>query len=43
MFLNEVLLPWLKQGEDRSIEDAVKAISGCLRDPLDPNSCSEVL
>ncbi|CAA7390820.1 unnamed protein product [Spirodela intermedia] len=34
---------WKEKGEDRSIEDAVKAISGCLRDPLDANSCSEFL
>uniref|UniRef100_A0A1D1ZIX8 Thylakoid lumenal 15. protein 2, chloroplastic n=1 Tax=Anthurium amnicola TaxID=1678845 RepID=A0A1D1ZIX8_9ARAE len=34
---------WKEKGEDRSIEDAVKAISYCLREPVGPNSCSEVL
>ncbi|XP_078427591.1 thylakoid lumen 15.0 kDa protein [Wolffia australiana] len=34
---------WKEKGEDQSIEDAVTAISGCLRDPLERNSCAEFL
>ncbi|KAJ4759818.1 Thylakoid lumenal 15.0 kDa protein [Rhynchospora pubera] len=34
---------WKEQGEDASIEAAVKAISHCLREPVGPNNCSELL
>ncbi|KAK7392465.1 hypothetical protein VNO78_20904 [Psophocarpus tetragonolobus] len=33
---------WKEKGEDASIEAAVMAISGCLREPVGPNNCSEV-
>ncbi|KAJ3679898.1 hypothetical protein LUZ60_016176 [Juncus effusus] len=34
---------WKEKGEDASIEAAVKAISYCLKEPVGPNNCSEVL
>ncbi|KAK1283986.1 hypothetical protein QJS10_CPB21g00326 [Acorus calamus] len=33
---------WKEKGEDASIEGAVVAISKCLRDPTNPNNCSEI-
>ncbi|KAK1308880.1 hypothetical protein QJS10_CPA09g01803 [Acorus calamus] len=33
---------WKEKGEDASIEGAVVAISKCLRDPTNPNGCSEI-
>ncbi|XP_078167647.1 thylakoid lumen 15.0 kDa protein [Carex rostrata] len=34
---------WKEKGEDASIEAAVMAISHCLREPVGPNNCSELL
>ncbi|KMZ67658.1 Thylakoid lumenal 15.0 kDa protein 2, chloroplastic [Zostera marina] len=33
---------WRDNGEDASVDGAVMAITKCLRNPEDPNSCSEV-
>ncbi|KAL5196738.1 hypothetical protein ABZP36_000250 [Zizania latifolia] len=34
---------WKEKGEDASIEAAVMAVSRCLREPVGPSNCSEVL
>ncbi|XP_021863277.1 thylakoid lumenal 15.0 kDa protein 2, chloroplastic [Spinacia oleracea] len=34
---------WKEKGEDASIEAAVNAISYCLREPVGPSNCSEVM
>ncbi|XWS59642.1 hypothetical protein CRYUN_Cryun08bG0139500 [Craigia yunnanensis] len=34
---------WKEKGEDASIEAAVMAISNCLKEPVGPNNCSEIM